>query len=209
MAEPFAAWWRGLWEDGRLIGSSDLCGLESAMMIWRATKGAFLGACFAGAIGAVIALLFGLLSFVATDLEPIDRARLVEPLLRFLLLTAILSVFVGAMAGFAARLTQKGMSLISSISVVACCVAIAILVFVPVDELLKADPSYIPRTPIPPILAACIATAVAAFVGGAIVVVRGLDMGPNTEPDSRKADAESPEPPPLGSESCGPAKNRS
>jgi uncharacterized membrane protein YeaQ/YmgE (transglycosylase-associated protein family) len=165
--------------------------LELALMIWRATKGAFVGACFAGVVAAaVITLLFGL-PLLVSESHPLDRARDVENFRRLLPLAAIAGVSVGAIAGFAARLTPRGMPLLTSIGVVGGCAALARFVtwqVTPVD--LKVQPSYIPAI-------------VAAFVGAAVVLSYGLVKGVIVEANSREADNEQPQHPPKADQPGG------
>ena len=142
-------------------------------MIWRATKGAFIGACLAGgAAVAAILLLFGL-PLLLSDIHPLDRPGDVERFRWLLLLAVSAGACVGAIAGFAARTPRRGMPLLTSIGVVAGCAALARLatcVATPVQW--NVQPSYVP-------------TIVSALAGGAVVLLLGLARRGNAEAGSR------------------------
>ena len=126
-------------------------------------KGAMVGAGIAGIVALAVPIL--LLGFVRLvfDVHPNDRADDLERLRLFLPLAALVGSFVGAIGGLAARLPRKGVRMLTSISIVAGCAALARLPIAAQPRYKGSpEPSYVP-------------VILAALLGGVIVLTYGLN----------------------------------
>ncbi|NLE37291.1 MAG: hypothetical protein GX621_04625 [Pirellulaceae bacterium] len=90
--------------------------------IKRGLRGALLGAAVATAIAVILSiLLFGLVAFVFESPYPLHRADELHNLMLFLPLAVSAGIIVGAIGGFAARMPPRGVSILTSIAIVAVC----------------------------------------------------------------------------------------
>jgi hypothetical protein len=144
-----------------------------SLMIWRATEGALIGASFICVVGTVVGLLFGLSDFV--DIQHSNSAYAMQHLRWSVLIAAIAGVTVGAIGGFAARLTPWGVSLLRSIAVVAVFSGIGRIATELTMPVPKGLPSYIP-------------TIIAALIGGAVVLAYAFATGRrhNSRPTTKR-----------------------
>jgi hypothetical protein len=131
--------------------------------VWRTAKGTALGAIMTATVAVAATALLSGTQIIVFDLQaPIDRARDLSHLGRVLLIAVSAGLIVGAIGGFVAKLPQRGVGMLTSISIVAGCAAIARLPLAIQPRYLGAvEPSYIP-------------SILAALVGGALVFVYAI-----------------------------------